>query len=82
MCFTCPVFDREEDGYKAKCESLEKEGKWTLCYSQELPPLRKILYVVSEKGGRQFATLFVQQLLSNASCSQSLVFCSKCAFKS
>ena len=26
MCFTCPVFDREEDGYKAKCESLEKEG--------------------------------------------------------
>ncbi|KAM7437544.1 Methyltransferase domain [Porites harrisoni] len=35
MCFTCPVFDREEDGYKAKCESLKEEGKWTLHTNKE-----------------------------------------------
>ena len=35
MCFTCPVFDKEESGYKEKCESLEKEGKWTLVSNKE-----------------------------------------------
>ena len=35
MCFTCPVFEREEDGYKAKCESLKEEGKWTLHTNKE-----------------------------------------------
>ena len=35
MCFTCPVFNKEESGYKGKCESLEKEGKWTLVSNKE-----------------------------------------------
>ena len=35
MCFTCPVFDKEESGYKEKCESLEKEGKWTLVSNEK-----------------------------------------------
>ena len=35
MCFTCPVFERDEDGYKAKCESLKEEGKWTLHTNKE-----------------------------------------------
>lgn len=35
ICFTCPVFDNEEDGYKEKCASLEKNGKWKLISNTE-----------------------------------------------
>ena len=35
ICFTCPVFNREENGYKEKCSSLEENKKWKLISNLE-----------------------------------------------